>query len=89
MDTPFTARNVVKFVAKAAIAAKTAELAADAMVDYTALEEDSATVKIGSRVIGWYISDKLEPVTDKMVDKSADFIAAQRAKRQAKKNTTK
>lgn len=87
MTAPFTARNVAKMVLKTVVATKTAEITADAMVDYTSLEEDSITVNIGSKVIGWYISSKLEPVTDAVVDKSADFITEQRAKRAAKKTS--
>lgn len=83
----FTARNVTKFIAKAAVAAKAASLTADAITDNTHYEKDDTVVTIGSHVIGWYISEKLEPVTDRIVDTAADFVSERRAKRQAKKDT--
>jgi len=35
-------------------------------------------VNIGSHLAGWYVSDKLKPVTDKAVDTVADYIASKR-----------
>ena len=90
MTTPaFTARNVMKFIARAVVAAKTAELTAETIADNTRYEKDDTVVEIGSQVVGWYISEKLQPVTDKIVDSTADFITVQRTKLQAKKNTKK
>ena len=90
MTTPaFTARNVMKFIAKAVVAAKAADLTAEAIADHTRYEKDDTVVDIGSKVVGWYISDKLEPVTDRIVDTTADFITDQRTKRQAKKDAKK
>lgn len=87
MTTPaFTARNVSKFIAKSIVAAKTTQLSADAIADHTHYEKDDTVVEIGSGVIGWFASSKLEPVTDTIVDKTADFVTAQRAKRQEKKS---
>lgn len=82
METPdFTPRNAAKFVVKAIVAARTAKLAEDAITDYTRFEEDDMIVDISSSLIGWYVSDKVKPYTDKMVDKTADFIAAKRGKK--------
>jgi len=89
MDTAFTARNVAKWVVKSVIAAKVTELAADAAVDYTRYEKDDLIVRLGAGAIGWGVSAKLAPITDAMVDKTADFITEQRTKRAAKKNTEK
>jgi len=85
----FTARNVAKFIAKAIVLSKTSDLAEDVITDYTRFEEDDLVVDIGSKCIGWYVSNKLQPVTDMMVDKSADFITDQRTKYQAKKDAKK
>jgi hypothetical protein len=85
-DTPFTTRNVAKFVAKAIVAAKAKQTAETAITEYTELEKDDTIVDISGSVIGWYVSEKLSPVTDKMVDKTADFIAAKREARKAKKD---
>lgn len=83
----FTARTAVKYVAKAAVQLKAAQLAKTTMTDYTSLDEDGMTVKISSYLIGWYVSDKMKPLTDRMVDTTADFIAVMRAARAAKKTT--
>jgi hypothetical protein len=66
-NTPFTARNAAKFVVSVAIASKTKQVAEDAITDYTSLEEDTLAVSIPSQLIGWYVADKLRPVTDAMV----------------------
>jgi hypothetical protein len=84
----FTLRNAAKYVAKAIIHFETASLAETAITDHTRFEEDDMIVDISSHLAGWYVSDKLKPVTDKMVDKTADFIAAKREARKAKKNAT-
>lgn len=87
--TAFTARNVMKYVVKAAVHSAVAQRAEDIITDYTQFEEDDAVVKISSHCVGWYVSDKLKPVTDRMVDKTADFIAEKREARAAKKETEK
>jgi hypothetical protein len=89
MTPEFTARNVSKFVAKAIIAAKTAELTAETIAENTRFEKDDTVVDVGSKVFGWYVSDKLKPVTDKIVDSTADFITEKREARKAKKNAKK
>lgn len=81
----FSARNVAKFVVKSAIGARTAVFAAETIADHTEFEKDDFVVETSSTVIGWYVSSKLQPYTDKAVDKTADFIAVKRANRQAKK----
>lgn len=90
MTTPaFTARNVTKFIAKAIVAAKTAEITADAISDHTNYEKDDLAVDLGSKCVGWFVSEKLEPVTDKMVDTVADFVTSKREARKAKKDAKK
>lgn len=84
-DQPFTARNVAKFLVTSIVASKTSDLAAEALTDYTSLEEDSLAVSLGSKCIGWGFSSKVKPYTDAAVDKTADFVATKRANRKAKK----
>lgn len=83
----FTARNAAKYVVKAIVASKTAQVAEDVITDYTRFEEDDTVVDISSHLIGWYVSSKLQPITDKMVDKTADFIMAKRQEMKDKKET--
>lgn len=88
MQSPkFTARNATKYAVKAVIHLKTASLAADTIDDYTGFDDDSTAVKIGAYMVGWYVSDKLKPLTDKAVDKTFDYAAAKREARRNKKNT--
>jgi hypothetical protein len=86
MET-FTVRGATKWVVRSAIALKVTSLAKDAMVDYTALEEDSIAVKLGSKVIGSFVSTKLAPYSDKIVDKTADYVVAKRAKKDTEEDT--
>lgn len=86
MDAEFTARNVAKWIAKSIVAIKTTELVANVAADYTRFEKDDMVVKIGAGVVGWGVSSKLEPVTDRFVDTTADFIASYRGKLNTKKN---
>lgn len=85
----FSARNVAKFVVKTAVYVKAKSKTEEVITDYTSFEEDDFVVGIGGSVVGWYISDKLKPYTDKAVDKTADFITAKREARAAKKETKK
>lgn len=86
---PFNARNVAKFIAKSIVAMKTAQLTAETVADHTRFEEDDIVVDVGSKVVGWYIGEKFQPVTDKIIDTAADFVSDQNAKRKAKKDTKK
>lgn len=85
-DQPdFTPRNVAKYMVQATIQFRTAKLVKNAIVDHTNFEKDNTPVTLVSNVVGWGVSAKLKPHTDRMVDKTADFIADKREKRQAKK----
>lgn len=80
----FTARNVAKYVARTIVGTKTAQLTTDAITDYTRFDDDDTIVNITAGIVGWYVSDRMRPVTDKMVDVTADRIVAFREKRQNK-----
>lgn len=88
MNGPITPRTAAKFVAKAIVHGKTAQLTEDAIIDHTRFEEDDRIVDISSHLVGWFVSEKLAPVTDAIVDKTADFITAKREARKAKQETT-
>jgi hypothetical protein len=88
-NTPFTARNVSKFVVTSIIAYKTTDVAETAIAKNTRFEEDDIVVQIGSKLIGWGVADTVKPHTDKIVDKTADFVTAKREARKAKKNAKK
>jgi hypothetical protein len=85
-DKPdFTPRNVAKYVVRTVIFSKASQLAKDAIVDHTEFEDDDMTVKISGHLVGWAVSAKLKPYTDKMVDKTADYVNAKREARAAAK----
>jgi len=84
----FTPRNVVKFVAKAIVHGKTAQLTEQAITDYTKFEDDDMIVDISGHLVGWYVSDKLKPITDGMVDKAADWYVARKANKIQKNTVT-
>jgi hypothetical protein len=86
MDLDFTPRGVTKFIVKSAIALKAKQVATDMVVDYTRFEKDDYVTKIGSDIVGGYVAYKLKPVTDKVVDKTFDFVAAKKKKYDDKKN---
>lgn len=88
-EPDFTPRNVAKYVVQATVQFRTTRLVKNAIVGHTSLEKDSTPVSLVSNVIGWGVSAKLKPHTDKMVDKTADFVADKREKRQAKKDKKK
>jgi hypothetical protein len=84
----FTPRNAAKYVVQAVVASKASKLAEGAITDYTRFEEDDTVVNISGHLVGWYVSGKLKPITDSMVDKTADYIVAKRAEMKSKKETS-
>ena len=89
MDPDSLARDVAKWLLESMIAMKTTQLTANAIDDYTRFEKDSLPVRLGSGAVGMIVSRKLEPVTNKIVDSTADFINEKRADRRNKKNNKK
>lgn len=83
-----TPRSVAKTVVNAAVSFTGAKIYTNTITDYTRFEKDDNVVQFSSGLVGWYVGHKLSPLTDAAVDKTADFIATKRAKRQAKKNHT-
>jgi len=89
MNELFTPRNVAKFVAQAIVAGKTSQLTEKTITDHTRFEDDDMIVDISGTLVGWYVSQKLKPVTDGMVDKTADWLVEYKEKRDQKKNDDK
>lgn len=89
MTDEFTPRNLAKDAVTSAIGMKVSQLTKDAIADYTRFDRDTIAVKIGSGIVGGIVANKLKPATDKMVDKTADYLAAKRETRKAKKNAKK
>lgn len=81
----FTARNVAKYIVRAAIHSQVASATETAIINHTRFEEDDFVVDVASNVVGWGVSAQLKPWSDRVVDRTADFIAEQRAARAAKK----
>jgi hypothetical protein len=89
MDTETFARTAAKWIVTSIIAVKTTELAENTANDYTRFDKDSLAVKLGAGAIALVVTSAVTPYTDKVVDKTVDFIVAKRAERCAKKNTKK
>lgn len=89
MDTESFPRTAAKWIVSSIIAIKTIDLVENAAGDYTRFEKDSLAVRLGAGAISLAVTSKTTPYTDKMVDKTADFIVAKREKMRAKKNTEK
>lgn len=89
MTDEFTPRNLAKDAVSSAISMKVSQLTRNAVADYTRFDQNTIAVKIGSGMVGGIVANKLKPATDKMVDKTANFIAKKREARKAKKNTPK
>ena len=89
MESESLALDVAKWLLNSAVAMKTAQLAADTVADYTRFEKDSLAVRLGSGAIGMVVARKLEPATDAIVDKTADFIVEKRNKFRSRKNNDK
>lgn len=89
-DRPeFTPRNVAKYLVQGTIQIRVTKLAKNVISDHTRFERDSTPVGLAANVIGWGVSARLKPHTDKMVDKTADFVIVQRVKLQDKKSKKK
>lgn len=80
-DPDFTPRNVAKYAVTFVIRTKVVKLVKNAADDYTRFENDDITVRVSANIIGWGISAKLKPFTDKVVDRTADYIVAKREKK--------
>ena len=89
MNELFTPRNVAKFVAQAIVAGKTSQLTEKAITDHTRFEDDDMIVDISGTLVGWYVSQKLKPITDGMVDKTADKLVEWKKNRDQKNNDNK
>lgn len=89
MDNESIPRQVAKWVVISAIDVATTKSVANAADNYTRFQKNNMLVQLGSGAVGMIVCANLKPVTDKFVDKTADFIIIQRVKFQAKKNAKK
>jgi hypothetical protein len=86
VDPDFTPRNVAKYAVTFVIKSKVVKAVKVAADDYTRFESDDTVVKVSANIIGWGVSAKLKPYTDKVVDKTADFVVARREKKDQQKD---
>jgi hypothetical protein len=85
-NTPlYLTRSVAKWVVVSIIDVKTTQLTADAIADHSKYDKDDLLVRVGAGAVGFVVSARLKPVTDKMVDKATDFAHEQWTKRKSKK----
>ena len=89
MTSPFAPvppRDLAKMIVDTAITFEVSRRASRAITEHTSFDEDSRAVNVGTTVFGMYVATKLSPITDKAVNVTFDFVAKQRARRQAKKD---
>lgn len=90
MTTPdFTPRGAAKLVLSTLVANQVSDVTKHTISDYTRFDDDTKVTSITGMLVGWYVSDKLKPITDKLVDKTADYIVTKREARKAKKTAKK
>jgi hypothetical protein len=70
----FTPTNVAKNVLTTVVALTANNLSTKAVEEYTEYDPNSKAVRIGTGLFGWYVSEKLSPVTDAIVDKTASRL---------------
>jgi Rod binding domain-containing protein len=89
MDNNSVPRELAKWLILSAISFKTTQFTSNTVDNYTRFNKDSLAVSLVSGGIGMVVANQLEPVTEKIVDKTANFINEKRAKRSAKKDAKK
>lgn len=70
------ARVIAKWTAETIVAANVTAATQHALTEYTEIDTDSKPVEVGTGLFGWYVSQKLSPVTDAIVDRTADRVVA-------------
>lgn len=80
--TPVT---IAQHAVRQIIALNVASACTTAIDNYTEIDPDSITVKVGTGVVGQYVAYKAKPITDPMVQKTADRINGWKANRRNKK----
>lgn len=81
----FTTRNVAKFAAKSMVSAVVAGAVKDVLITRFPATEKLKTAALIGGIAGWYVSDKLEPSTDGIIDFTMDEVEALAKKRHNKK----
>lgn len=84
-QSTLTVRIVVKHVASSAIGMAASVFTVKTVDNYTGFEKDDFIVKLGAGVVGFVVATRTQPITDKAIDKTADFIITKREARKAKK----
>jgi hypothetical protein len=80
-----TPRIIAKKLAQGLVAAQVGRLTNGALRNYTDIDTDNIVVEAGVGTVSWLVSEYCSPITDKIVDKTADFVNAKREARRAKK----
>jgi hypothetical protein len=84
---PLTPSEFAKSAMSLGISATTATVAHDQIEQHTDWADDHPkVVDTGSVMLGWYVSAKLRPVTDAVVDKTASALASRKARKAARKS---
>jgi hypothetical protein len=85
-EAPLAPRNVAKFVVTTTIHVAVASPVRSAIADRTSASSTDIPVVVAGALVGYYASNAVKPLTDKMVDKTADFVNAKREARKARRS---
>ena len=81
----FTPRNVAKFAAKSMVATIVAGGVKDVLIMQFPQTQYLKVAGLTGSIAGWYVSDKLQPYTDDIVDFVADEYGTVMEKKRSKK----
>jgi len=88
-QSPFRVRDVPKFLVTTYVSLKAASVSGKIIADHSRFEEGDIIVRIGAAGIGVITATTLTPITDGVIDKTADFVNAKRAERKTKREAKK
>lgn len=80
-------RTVAKYIVNGAISFKTTQFVKNAVSDYTRFEKDDLIVNLAAGAVGLVVANTLEPLTDKAVNVTFDFVSAQHKKFKDRRKT--
>jgi hypothetical protein len=83
-------RTVAKFVVNGAISFKTNQFTKNLITDYTRFEKDDLVTNLTAGAVSLVVTQALEPLTEKAVDVTFDFVGTQykKLKNRKKDDTT-
>lgn len=89
MKIQFDTRTIAKHLASSVLGIGIGTVVTKTADNHTNLKKDGYPVQIVGGLLAFVICTQFQPVTDKIVDSTFDFVAAKRQARKDKKSDTK